>query len=1353
MAYFVESGTMSGAILTADGAENTLSITATPGTPAGSTLTEKAYAALPNGGAAVLTEWSASSGQGLVLSFYDRDGNLTASDDVVSSMSVQGANLIALAGGGVAVDWSTATNPTVESGFDVYSATGAKLGFANSNAGASAPTGFALPDGDFQLTWNGATQVYTAAGSPNGESPLTAPAVFAQAGGAAYLEMQDNQLLFYDGSQFLPGQSLPGEAAHAVTSSALAALTGGNIAATWTDGQAAYVAVYNTTSHTLSAPTLIDWGASGNAHVVALPDGGFAVSWTEGGQQKGEAFGANGELGPSLYLDGSVVGVNSSGELVSLNQTAGSAAEQHYALSYAPPPTSQPQYYNYLGQLMPMSAGNFDDITHSIHGPWQGGATIYAPVPGPAGVAANGGNNTIIASNGDNTFYLGPTDHVVVPDGETGTKTIWAWNSVVMPAGVNNLYFFGAQNYGIGNAGDNLIVMGGNDVNYMDGGAGNDVLVGGLGRNTFGVDAGNGSDVIYNFHTWLDSVRFTGTSFTSFAQVKSAMTQVGDDVVLQIDPSETLTFRWTHVADFTASDFLLPLDTSQLGGLTFDDEFNSLQLLNTTDGSGQWRPNFGADPTSIDDYAITANQEKQLYTAPGFAGQGGRDLSAYNPFSIDNGQLDITAQKFSYLDSQYTWGQAYASGMLNTKGLFMQQYGYFEMKAELPTDLGSWPAFWLAQDPFDPGTEADVLEHLGNDPNVIYARSNDNGWVNGQTTYLPNPSGFHTYGMLWTPTLTTFYIDGIGVMQLPTPASWDKPMYMMLNLALGGWGGTIDESGLPAQMKVDYVRVYGLADGSSVVDNMTSANGFVEISDASYTAAAGVTTVELVGSHQTITANDAGDTLISNATGNVLIGGAGPDIIEIGRGGDTATGNGGADTFVFTETPWAPATITDFHSGHDRIDLTGLLHQLNYSGSDPIGDGYIRIFDNGSGQAQIYSDLEKVSPGAGWYLAGVLTGVSTASLHAGDIVFGGGSVPLGGAGGSTGGGDTGGGSTGGGGTGGGSTAVLTSDASYTAPGGVTDITLTGSQQSVTGNDSGDTFHSNNTGNRLIGGAGADVFDLGRAGDVATGGGGADTFAFAQTPWSGAHITDFGASDKVDLTGILAQAGYSGSDPVGAGYIKITDDGAGDAQIWSSLSGSWWLVTTLDHVTPAAVQVQGDFVLPVVSPPSGGTAASTNDASYTTPAGVTDITLTGSRQTVTGNDAGDAFHSDNNTGNVLIGGAGSDLFDIGRAGDVVTGGGGADTFAFAETPWTGATITDFNLAQDRLDLTVLLARSHYMGSGAVADGYLKIVDDGAGDAQVWSDLDKVAPGAGWVLVATLDHVSATSLHLSGAFITG
>jgi beta-glucanase (GH16 family) len=473
-------------------------------------------------------------------------------------------------------------------------------------------------------------------------------------------------------------------------------------------------------------------------------------------------------------------------------------------------------YYNYLGQPMPVSA---DPGSNGVHASGAG-QTLTAP-SGPSALYAydtsgnSFNNDTFVGANGDNIFYVNNnSDLVQVSPGLTGIKTIVVWaGGYTLPANVQNLTFFGAGNWGAGNSLNNLIVMGGNDHATLDGGGGNDVLVGGLGGNDFQFEVNSGGvpgghDVYYGFQPSLDTVRISGAGFTSFAQIQSDMQQVGSDVVLTIDANDSITFRSMTIAQFQPQSFLLPLDTSQVGAMTFDEEFNTLDLT-------KWNTTFGSDPTKLDDYAITSNTEKQLYTHPGMTGQDGWDLSAYNPFSISSGVLNITAGQFSYADSQHTWGQAYYSGMLNTRGLFQQQYGFFEMRAALPTDLGSWPAFWLSQDPYAPGAEADILEHLGMYPDVDFERAVGGGSVGGHTTYMPALSGFHNYGMLWTPTTTTFYIDELAVMSLPTPSSWTKPMYMILDMALGGWGGPIDASAFPATMQVDWVHVYGLASGST----------------------------------------------------------------------------------------------------------------------------------------------------------------------------------------------------------------------------------------------------------------------------------------------------------------------------------------------------------------------------------------------------------------------------------------------------------------------------------------------------------------------------------------------------------
>ena len=73
--------------------------------------------------------------------------------------------------------------------------------------------------------------------------------------------------------------------------------------------------------------------------------------------------------------------------------------------------------------------------------------------------------------------------------------------------------------------------------------------------------------------------------------------------------------------------------------------------------------------------------------------------------------------------------------------------------------------------------------------------------------------------MLWTPTDLVFFTDGIETGRIPAPADMAQPMYMLLDLAMGGkdpgggqsWGGPIDATTPPVvNFDVDWVRVYAL---------------------------------------------------------------------------------------------------------------------------------------------------------------------------------------------------------------------------------------------------------------------------------------------------------------------------------------------------------------------------------------------------------------------------------------------------------------------------------------------------------------------------------------------------------------
>jgi serralysin len=105
-------------------------------------------------------------------------------------------------------------------------------------------------------------------------------------------------------------------------------------------------------------------------------------------------------------------------------------------------------------------------------------------------------------------------------------------------------------------------------------------------------------------------------------------------------------------------------------------------------------------------------------------------------------------------------------------------------------------------------------------------------------------------------------------------------------------------------------------------------------------------------------ANDSGSTLIGGAGNDTLIGGAGNDRLIGGPGVDTMTGGGGADTFVFLLGD-SPASgqhdrITDFTSGTDHIDLSGIDAISSTSAYDPFHFIGISAFDGVAGELDYY---------------------------------------------------------------------------------------------------------------------------------------------------------------------------------------------------------------------------------------------------------------------------------------------------------------------------------------------------------------------------------------------------------------
>jgi len=759
----------------------------------------------------------------------------------------------------------------------------------------------------------------------------------------------------------------------------------------------------------------------------------------------------------------------------------------------------------------------------------------------PAAESFWGGDGEIMAGGlGDDTYYLkSPLDKVVELAG-AGTDKIVSWTNVYLGnfANVENLEVDGDKTYGAGNAGDN-IVQGGAGSQQLYGGGGQDVLIGGAGADTFIVVKGEGNDVIQDFSASAGDVVRLSAGYTSFAQVQAHMTQVGADVKLDLGGTDGLMFRNATVGQFTAANFQLQLDTSKLGTMTFHDDFNGPVSLWDAESNptGAWRPDYGYQGSQgAGSYTLIGNNEQEIYTSPYFRDHNG-DF-AVNPFSsTGDGTLTITAAPST---NSELFGYHYTSGMITTAPSFAQTYGYFEMKAELPSTAGAWPAFWLIPADGSWPPELDVMETLTGDPHADWTTAHSGvGGVhtsNGIASFIPDTTtGFHTYGVLWTPTDLTWFVDGVQVFHTATPADMNKPMYMIANLALGGWSGAVDDAHMPAQMKIDYIHAYALADGSSttvasatagLADTKPIAAGASGYEPAATGVAAGGALPSTPGAPSTPTAVSpvapAGQVITSTGFGSVLVGGAGNDTLVSFQGNETMTGGAGADTFQFKTMPWNPTHISDFQVGVDRLDVSGLYID-GYKGTDPLHDGHAMFISDGHGGTAVLIDVDGTGTAHPWadYVAD-LDGVSPTGLTSAQVF-------------------------------GGSTATPVSPPPPPPPPVSPGVVLNST--------------TNFPGSVLVGGAGSDTFNAGQGSDTMTGGAGADHFVFAKMPWAPAEVTDFThGQDVIDVRGMFAGSGYTGSDPVADHKLVLLDDGAGGTKVL--YGGSYFL--HLDHVSPATL---------------------------------------------------------------------------------------------------------------------------------------------------------------------------------------
>lgn len=233
--------------------------------------------------------------------------------------------------------------------------------------------------------------------------------------------------------------------------------------------------------------------------------------------------------------------------------------------------------------------------------------------------------------------------------------------------------------------------------------------------------------------------------------------------------------------------------------LVWSDEFNDNSSPDTT----KWSYEVGE----------VRNGEAQYYTKD-------RTKNA----RIEGGKLILEAHKEDYKGYKYT------SASLHTLGKRHFLYGRYEIRVKVPKGIGTWPAIWMLGVNINEVNwplcgEIDILENVGYDPQVVHANIHTEAYNHGKGTNKGNKltlekpwEEFHVYAMEWYPDRIDFFVDTTKYFTFKNDGKgnvetwpYDKPQYLLLNLAIGGgWGGRkgIDDALFPHQYLIDYVRVF-----------------------------------------------------------------------------------------------------------------------------------------------------------------------------------------------------------------------------------------------------------------------------------------------------------------------------------------------------------------------------------------------------------------------------------------------------------------------------------------------------------------------------------------------------------------
>jgi beta-glucanase (GH16 family) len=167
-----------------------------------------------------------------------------------------------------------------------------------------------------------------------------------------------------------------------------------------------------------------------------------------------------------------------------------------------------------------------------------------------------------------------------------------------------------------------------------------------------------------------------------------------------------------------------------------------------------------------DEFATNGMTDTSKWTYDLGGAWGNSELEDYTNLpaniSIDTGFLAITVCKQSLGEGSYT------SMHIVPKGTCSMLYGRIDVRAKLPSGVGTWPAIWMLPDTYAYGAwqnsgEVDIMEMVGYIPNAAHFSAHNSLFyaANPKTSFRIETTStvYHLYSENWTPYAIRGYYD------------------------------------------------------------------------------------------------------------------------------------------------------------------------------------------------------------------------------------------------------------------------------------------------------------------------------------------------------------------------------------------------------------------------------------------------------------------------------------------------------------------------------------------------------------------------------------------------------------------